>query len=382
MKKLIYLDAAATSLHRPESVEQAVLQAMRTLGNSGRGTSGTALDAARMIYGTREKIADLFHYPQPERVAFTKNSTEALNMAILGLFAPGEHVITTVLEHNSVLRPLYHLQQAGLELTVIPCDEQGYPDYAAMEQAVRKNTKGIVCTHASNLTGNLVDVHRVGTIARNHGLIFVLDASQSAGVFPIDMEEDHIDVVCFTGHKSLMGPQGTGGLCVKKGIDIRPLCVGGSGIRTFEKDHPKEMPVRLEAGTLNAHGLAGLHAGLEYIQEKGLDGIRKKEQALARTFYEGVKTIPGIKFYGDFSTWERAPIVALNFADYDSAVFSDELMEGYNIATRAGGHCAPLMHEFFGTVEQGAVRFSFSCFNRMEEIETAVSAVRAICREG
>lgn len=142
------------------------------------------------------------------------------------------------------------------------------------------------------------------------------------------------------------------------------------------------MPVRLEAGTLNAHGLAGLHAGLEYIQEKGLDGIRKKEQALARTFYEGVKTIPGIKFYGDFSTWERAPIVALNFADYDSAVFSDELMEGYNIATRAGGHCAPLMHEFFGTVEQGAVRFSFSCFNRMEEIETAVSAVRAICREG
>lgn len=381
MKKLIYLDNAATSLHRPESVEQAVLQAMRTLGNSGRGGSETALEASRTIYSTREKIANLFHYPHPEQAAFTKNATEALNMAILGLFAPGDHVITTMLEHNSVLRPLFQLQQAGVELTVIPCDEKGYPDYSSMEKAVKKNTKGIVCTHVSNLTGNLVDVRRVGEIARQHDLIFVLDASQSAGVFPIDMEADHIDVVCFTGHKSLMGPQGTGGLCVKKGVNIRPLCVGGSGIRTFEKEHPKEMPVRLEAGTLNAHGLSGLHAGLEYIEKTGMDAIREKEQALAWTFYEGVKSIPGIKFYGDFSTKERAPIVALNFKDYDSTVFADELMEAYQIATRAGGHCAPLMHAFFGTEEQGAVRFSFSCFNTTEEVEAAILAVREICDE-
>lgn len=378
MKKLIYLDNAATSLHRPETVEQAVVQAMRTLGNSGRGGSETALNASRTIYGTREKIANLFHYPHPEQVAFTKNSTEALNLTIQGLFSPGDHVITTMLEHNSVLRPLYRLQNEGLELTVVPCDGKGSPDYDAMEQAIRVNTRGIVCTHASNLTGNLVDIRTVGAIAKRHDLLFILDASQSAGVFPVNMEEYQIDVVCFTGHKSLMGPQGTGGLCVKKGVNIRPLFAGGSGIRTFEREHPGDMPVRLEAGTINAHGLAGLHAGLEYIEQVGLDFIRQKEQTLAWTFYEGVTKIPGIKVYGDFTTYERAPIVALNFEEYDSASFSDELMTEYNIVTRAGGHCAPLMHEYMKTVEQGAVRFSFSVFNTMEEVQTALDGIAEI----
>lgn len=376
MRKQIYLDSAATSLHRPKSVAEAVCCAMGHLGNSGRGANEASLDASRTIYGTREKLARLFQYPHPEQVVFTKNATEALNIAICGLFAPGDHVITTMLEHNSVLRPLYRLQDAGLELTIVPCDDSGYPDYEAMARAVKEHTKGIVCTHASNLTGNLVDISRVGQIAREHELLFVLDASQTAGVFPVHMEEDNIDIVCFSGHKALMGPQGTGGLCVRKEVTLQPFYVGGSGIRTFEREHPKDMPVRLEAGTLNVHGIAGLEAGLDYLEETGTAVIREREQKLARQFYEGVRILPTVKVYGDFAASRRAPVVALNLGETDSAQVGDELMEQYGICTRTGGHCAPLMHQMYGTKEQGMVRFSFSSFNTEEEVDAAVSALR------
>ena len=231
-------------------------------------------------------------------------------------------------------------------------------------------------THASNLTGNCQNLAMVGAWCRQAGALFIVDASQTAGVFPIDMERDRIDVLCFTGHKGLMGPQGTGGLCVREGLVIRPLLSGGSGIRTFEKTHPSQMPTALEAGTLNGHGIAGLRAALYYIKEQGMDQLRKWEQFLMKRFYEQVREIPDIRIYGDFSQKNRAPIVSLNLGDEDSAAVSDYLSQEYGIAVRPGGHCAPLMHLALGTKEQGAVRFSFSHFNTEEHIDTAVRALR------
>ena len=233
-------------------------------------------------------------------------------------------------------------------------------------------------THASNLTGNLTDIRKVGQICGRFQVLFLLDASQTAGIFPIDMIGDGIDVVCFTGHKSLMGPQGTGGLCVRKKVKIRPLLSGGSGIMTYEKKHPFRMPTALEAGTLNGHGIAGLRAGLLYIKTQGADHLRKKEQALLRQFYQEVRSIKNVTVYGDFSSFDRAPILSLNIGDLDSGEVSDRLSEEYGIDTRPGGHCAPLMHEALGCREQGAVRFSFSHFNTEEQIKKAVIAVREL----
>ncbi len=250
-----------------------------------------------------------------------------------------------------------------------------------MEQAVRQDTRAIICTHASNLTGNLVDVERVGEIARRHNLLLVVDASQTAGVFPIDVQNMHIDILCFTGHKSLLGPQGTGGMYVREGVKVRPLLSGGTGVQTYNKRQPEEMPTALEAGTLNGHGIAGLSAALSYLEETGIDRIREREQELMWKFYEGVREIPGVTVYGDFRTKNRAPIVTLNIGDYDSSEVSDELLMTYGISTRPGGHCAPLMHESLGTVEQGSVRFSFSHYNTEEEVETAIRAVRELAQD-
>lgn len=372
---MIYLDNAATSYQKPEVVYQAVQEAMHHMGNSGRGAHGASLDASRKIYSARELLAELFHAGDPSRVAFTANSTESLNMAVFGLFGPGDHVITTVLEHNSVLRPLYLLEEAGLKLTILPADQKGCICYDDFEKALRPDTKGIVCTHASNLTGNMLDIGRIGRFSREKGLLFVVDASQTAGVFDINMEEMAIDVLCFTGHKGLLGPQGTGGICVRQGITVRPLIVGGSGVHSYSKAHPADMPTALEAGTLNGHGIAGLHAALCYIRETGMDQIREREQALMRRFYDGVRTIPGVTIYGDF-TGPRAPIVSLNIRDYDSGEVADELAYHYEIYTRAGAHCAPLMHQALGTENTGAVRFSMSHFNTEAEIDEAVRAVR------
>ena len=337
---MIYLDNAATSYKKPEAVYQAVQEAMHHMGNSGRGAHGASLDASRQIYSARELLAELFHAGDPSRVAFTANSTESLNMAVFGLFGPGDHVITTMLEHNSVLRPLYLLEEAGLELTILPADQNGCICYEDIEKAIRPNTKGIICTHASNLTGNMVDIGRIGRFCRKIGLLFVVDASQTAGVFDIDMEEMGIDVLCFTGHKGLLGPQGTGGICVRQGVAVRPLIVGGSGVHSYSKAHPEDMPTALEAGTLNGHGIAGLYAALRYIQETGMEQIRERELSLMRQFYDGVRTIPGVTIYGDF-TGQRAPIVSLNIRDYDSGEVADELAYHYEIYTRAGAHCAP-----------------------------------------
>ena len=376
---MIYLDNAATTMRKPDGVIPAVVKAMESMGNSSRGTHEGALDAARSVYRTRVKLGRMFGCPE-ERVIFTCNSTEALNIAISGTIDKGDHVITTDLEHNSVLRPLYRLEaEKGVELSFVPADKLGNVDYADFERLMQPNTKAIVCTHASNLTGNHVDIQRVGEIAHRHGALLIVDASQTAGAFPINIKEMGIDVLCFTGHKSLMGPQGTGGLCVGEGVEIRPFKVGGSGVQSYSKTQPEEYPTRLEAGTLNGHGIAGLGAALDFIEQVGMDSIYKKEHQLMTRFYEGVKDIEGVTVYGDFSRM-RSPVVALNIKDYDSSAVSDELSEYYGIATRPGAHCAPRMHMALGTKEQGAVRFSFGCFNTQDEVNAAIYAVREIAR--
>ena len=381
VKNMIYMDNAATTVRKPVQVKEAVLAALDTMGNAGRGASDPALDASRVIYGTREKLAELFHAESPSRIVFTANSTESLNIAIKGLCGPGDHVITTVLEHNSVLRPLYECRERGTFLMILGCDEKGNISYEEMERAVRPETKMIVCTHASNLTGNMIDLERVHAIAKRHGLLLIVDASQTAGVWEIDVQKLGIDVLCFTGHKGLLGPQGTGGMYVRSGVEIRPLLSGGSGIDTYNTHHPAQMPTALEAGTLNGHGIAGLGAAVSYITEIGPDTIWERELALMQRFYQGISGIPGVKVYGDFSTKDRAAIVSFNIGDYDSSEVSDELNVRYGIVTRPGAHCAPLMHQALGTVDQGAVRFSFSHFNTEEEVDAAVRAVKELAEE-
>lgn len=375
---MIYMDNAATTLQKPECVAKAVVNAMNSFGNAGRGLNDASMGASRVVYDTREKLCRLFHGENPKQFAFTSNATESLNTAIQGLIGPGDHVITTMLEHNSVLRPLYEREAAGVELTILKCDTYGNISYEEIEAAIRENTKAIVCTHGSNLTGNLTDIGRIGAIAKKHGILLIADASQTAGLIPIDVQEMQIDVLCFTGHKGLYGPQGTGGIYVRPGVEIKPLKRGGSGIETYNKNHPAQMPTALEAGTLNSHGIAGLNAALTYIEETGVEYIYRLALERMWQFYEGVRDIQGVKVYGDFSVKERAPIVSLNIGNFDSAEVSDELLTEYGIATRAGGHCAPLMHEALGNVEQGAVRFSFSHFNTQEEVEKAISAIREL----
>lgn len=383
---MIYFDNAATTMKKPPQVSEAVLNALGNMGNSGRGAHGATLGASRIIYDTRVLLGELFGISAPERIAFTSNATEALNTAISGMFKKGDHVITTECEHNSVLRPLYRKEKEGVELTILPTlknekRKQGILDYASLENAVKPNTKAIVITHVSNLTGNITDLESVSSFAKKHGLLLVADASQSAGVLPLNVEKLGIDVLCFTGHKGLLGPQGTGGIYVREGVEIQPLKVGGSGVHSYDKNHPSQMPAALEAGTLNAHGIAGLHGALEYLKETGIETIRQKEIELLKYFLEGVREIEGITLYGNPELEHRVATVALNIRNYDSGEVADLLWEEYEIAVRSGAHCAPLMHNALGTKEQGAVRFSFSHYNTKEETDIAIRALREIAEE-
>ena len=378
---MIYLDNAATTLHKPPQVMDAVVRAMTAMGNAARGAHGGALEASRTVYNTRVKLARLFGCPRPDHVIFTANSTEALNIAISGLIRPGDHVVTTDCEHNSVLRPLYRLEERGAVLDIAPADRLGRVACEDLEALLRPDTRAVVCTHASNLTGNVLDIARIGEMARRRGALFIVDASQTAGALPIDMEAMGIDVLCFTGHKGLMGPQGTGGLCVRPGVEIEPWKVGGSGVHSYDRRQPREYPTRLEAGTLNGHGIAGLSAALDFLQEVGVEAIEAKERALMDRFYQAVSALDGVTVYGDFSQARRSAIVALNIRDYDSAAVSDELSETYGIATRPGAHCAPRMHQALGTTDRGAVRFSFSWFNTQEEVDEAIRAIGQLAEE-
>ena len=378
---MIYLDNAATTRIKPKVVVEVVAEALTTLGNAERGTHSASLGASRTVFSTRMKLAKFFNAEGPSNIVFTMNATESLNIAVKGILEKGDAVITTCLEHNSVLRPLYQLRDEGVELSFVSADKLGRPNYEEFESLIKPNTKAIISTAGSNLTGNLVDIRRVGEIAKKHGLIFVVDASQTAGVFPIDVKELNIDILCFTGHKGLLGPQGTGGMYVRDGIEVKPYLSGGTGVQTYNEHQPAEMPTRLEAGTLNGHGLAGLDAAIDYINEFGMQAIHDKEMSLMWRFYNGVKEIEGVKIYGDFDVKDRCPIVSINLSDYESGAVSDELANRFEIATRPGGHCAPLMHKALGTVDQGAVRFSFSHFNTEEEVDTAINAVRKLIEE-
>lgn len=378
---MIYLDNAATTIRKPDPVVEAVAGAMRSLGNAGRGVNRASLKASRNVFEVRELLAAFFHGTDPSRIAFTANSTESLNIAIKGTLKKGDHVISTVLEHNSVLRPLYEMEAKGVELTLLPADEYGMVEPEAFAKAIRKHTRAIICTHGSNLTGNLLDIKAIGRIAADHDLLFIVDASQTAGVFDLDVEQMKISILCFTGHKSMLGPQGTGGLYVREGVDVRPLLTGGSGIKTFQREHPADMPAALEAGTQNGHGIAGLGAAVDFINKTGMDVIRERELGLMWSFYRQVTDIDGLVVYGDFRRRLRCPIVTFNLGNCDSAVVGDALSENYDISVRTGGHCAPLMHRALGTAGQGAVRVSFSYYNTEEEVSRTANALKELAEE-
>lgn len=377
---MIYLNCAATSLVRPPRVAQAVSQALTSLGSSSRGASTRDLMAARGAYGCRVEIAALLGSSHPDRVVFTANATQALNTAIFGLVRPGDRVVATVMEHNSVLRPLYALERLrGIELEIVGLDRDGLLDYEQLQHAVA-GARLVCCTHASNLTGDVVDVERVARIAHGAGALLLVDASQTAGAYPVDMEAMGADVLCFTGHKALMGPTGTGGLIADPRVDIEPLLYGGTGVFSDEKGQPVAWPEHLEAGTLNGHGLAGLTQGASFIRAQGVDTIHKRLAGLRSHFVEGLSRIPGITVYGSRAC-DHVATIALNLEGCESSALADALAWRYDIATRAGLHCAPLMHRALGTQGAGSVRFSFGYYTTQDEVDAALAALAELAAE-
>jgi len=365
---MIYLDNAATTLKKPDCVKEAVWHAMDSFGNASRGAHKPALDALRVMMEARIALASLFGVSDdPMRLVFTPNATVALNIAITGIHG---HIVTTAVEHNSVLRPIYRREN----YTIVPCDSKGRLSIDAISSAIRPDTGAVVLTHASNVTGNVFDIQSIGELCATRGVDFIVDAAQSAGLLPIDMK--HISALCFTGHKSLFGPQGTGGLCLGADYMPEPLYVGGSGHHSFDHKHPRQLPDAFEAGTQNAHGIAGLLAGVQYIQSAGLSTIHNNADGLARLFAHSLSDIPEITLYGDLDAPLRTPVVSLNIKGYDSGQAAYLLFEKYGIAVRAGAHCAPLMHDALSI--SGSVRFSFSHFNTLKETQCAIDSVRTL----
>ncbi len=378
---MIYLDNAATTMKKPDEVVDAVARAMTSFGGVGRGVHPASVAAGMAVFEARVAVSELIGAPGADRVSFAANATGALNIAIDGLLPDGAKAVTTAASHNSVLRPLHKARdERGCALEVVPVDAGGALDYEALERAVR-GASLVAVTHASNLTGDVYDAARIAAIAHAAGAVVVLDAAQTAGAFPFSMADLGVDVVCFTGHKGLLGPQGTGGLCVAEGIDIAPLLEGGSGTHSFDERHPRFMPEALEAGTLNAHGLAGLAAGVDYVAKRGVADIAAHEAALAARLEDALADVSAVKRYGGGGDAGRAGIVALNVGELDSAVVADYLATEWGICTRAGAHCAPLMHEALVTAEQGAVRVSFSPFTTVEEVDACAEALRAAARD-
>jgi len=365
---MIYFDSASTSYYRPDVVKQAVVSAMTELGSYGRGAHAVAMAAGRAVHEARCSLAEFFG-ACPDQVAFTHNATMSLNMAIFGLLDMNDHVITTVLEHNSVLRPLHHMQKKGLSVDFVGLADDGNLDYDALPKLLHKNTKCVIITHCSNVTGLAIDLEFVAEFCKKNGLILIVDAAQSAGIFPIDMHSLGRAVLCFTGHKGLLGPQGTGGLVVSDDVRIPPMLYGGTG-----SDGES-----IEAGTFNAHGIAGLAAGVEHIKTKSMDAIRIESIALAEAFAESVRRIPDVKILGN-SALMQAPIVSININDVDSAE-AETLLSAQGLCVRGGFHCAQLAHRALGTMEQGAVRFSFSAFNTINQVEIAIQAVAKVAKE-
>jgi cysteine desulfurase family protein len=379
--KYIYFDNAATSWPKPESVIESMNQFNSNIGsNPGRSGHIKSIDSGRILFDARELLADLFSIADPLRIVFTPNVTYSLNMAIKGLLKPGDHVITSSMEHNSVMRPLRELEDQGLELTVVQGTAEGEIDPAFIKNEIKNNTRLIIMTHASNVTGTVMPIAEIGKIASSEGVIFCVDAAQSAGVIDIDVNDYNIDILCFTGHKSLLGPMGTGGLYIKKNLEkqINPLTCGGTGSRSEFEKQPDFMPDKYESGTLNVIGIAGLAAGISFINDTGINNIRKKEDELTGMFIDGIKTLDNVKIYGKTNTVNRTSVVAFNFEHMNASDASAVFDEEYGILSRAGLHCAPSAHKTIGSFPAGTNRFSFSYFNTEEEIETAIKAVRKL----
>lgn len=379
-KKIIYFDNSATSFPKPEEVYKASEKAMRIYGaNSGRGGHRMAVEASKEIFKVREKIANLFNIKDPLRIAFTQNSTYALNFAIKGCINKKGHVITTALEHNSSLRPLFSKRDnEEIELELIYPEETGEISIEKIIESIKEDTIAVVVNHISNVTGTIVDIGKIGKVTKEKGVMLIVDASQSAGYLDIDVERDGIDILCFTGHKSLYGLQGSGGIYIREGIDFIPVIEGGTGSFSKLERQPLVMPEGLEAGTLNTLAIVSLGVGIDFVQKVGIENIRKHEDRLTQRFLEKVKKMPEIEVYGSD---RRGPVVTLNIKGIDSGDLAAYLDEEYGILVRGGLHCAPKIHEAIGNGENGGVRFSFGFFNTDEEIEYAINAIKEIVAE-
>ena len=371
---MIYFDNAATTLPKPPEVAKAVETAINSFGNPSRGAHDATLMGLRCLFEAREKIAKLFHIPDPMRVAFTPNATFALNIAISNIKG---HIVTTAAEHNSVLRPVFKRGDS----TIVPVDNLGRLSIEEIERAILPSTEAIVVCHASNLIGNVYDIEAIGELCKSKGLKLIVDAAQTAGLIQINATDVGISALCFSGHKSLYGPQGTGGICLSTDFTPTSFVVGGSGSDSFSLTHPSKLPDALEAGTQNSHGIAGLLAGIKYVNS--LNGnAHTISDVLARKFIEEALKINKVVLYGDISASVRTPVVALNINGIDSATVATKLFDKYEIAVRAGAHCAPLMHKALGTEKTGSIRFSFSHFNSNSEIDFAIQALKEISKKG
>ncbi|SEM49812.1 cysteine desulfurase family protein [Syntrophus gentianae] len=380
-QNIIYFDNAATSWPKPEATFQAMENYLRHYGgNPGRSGHRLSLDAARIVLAAREAVAELFGIEDALRVVFTKNGTEALNLAIYGLLQPGDHVITSSMEHNSVMRPLRTLEKQGVEMTVLPCSATGELDPGDIAPALRPNTRAIYLTSASNVTGTLMPLAEVGKIARKNNLIFCVDAAQCAGSFPLNVEELGIDLLAFTGHKALYGPQGTGGLYIREGLEgsIRPLMTGGTGSRSEFEEQPDFMPDKFESGTPNAVGLAGLEAGVRCVLERGVAQIRAQELHLTELLLDGLKAVPGIVLFGPEAPSRRIAVISFAIQGLSPADIALALDEEDNIMCRPGLHCAPAAHKTIGTFPVGTTRFSLGVFNTEEQVNTALEAINRL----
>lgn len=376
---MIYLDNAATTFPKPATVYSNVMRAMKIYGaNPGRGSHAMAIEGAKVIYETRELLAELFNLDDPLKVILTFNATDSLNLAIKGLLKPGDHVITTSMEHNSVLRPIMELENIGVENTIVTCSKEGRVEVEDIEKSIKNNTKLIVTTHVSNLTGTVQPIEEIGKMCKKYNITYLVDAAQSAGVIDIDVKKSNIDLLAVPGHKGLLGPQGTGALLINSDVEMHQLKEGGTGSESSNLHQPNFYPDKFEAGTPNLPGIAGLNAGLKYIKKRGIKSIYSHEKNLLDLFIKELKKNPKIKIYGSESIDGRCGVVPINITDVDSSEVAYLLDTKYNIAVRPGLHCAPLAHKTIGTEKIGAVRFSVGPFSKKAEILAAVKALNEI----
>ena len=375
---MIYLDNAATSFPKPVVVYSEVLKCMENYAaNPGRGSHDMANEASSKIMDTRQELSELFNIPNLLNIIFTCNATESLNIGIKGVLKPGDHVISTVIEHNSVLRPLTYLKGKGIMLTLLSVDGNGYINIDNLKNELRKNTKAIIINHASNVLGTVQNITAIGKIAKEAGIIFMVDASQSAGVIPIDVQLDNIDLLAFPGHKGLYGPQGTGGLYIREGIYLDSFIQGGTGSESFSMEQPDFLPDRFESGTLNTPGIAGLCAGIMFIRKVGLENIRKYEIMLVEYLVKELKKLSFIKIYGGTDYKNRGAVVSLNIDNVDVSEVG-YILNKRGVAVRTGFHCAPLIHNIIGTSSTGTVRISPGYFNNLDDIENLIKAITDI----